>query len=270
LALGNDDVTRATDSLARIWGRIKRECDTKTVDDVSVAVAAALFCTLVETGMTTVVSMTQGRRPSLYTKKGWTDTPSSGFNWPHGCRANDEQPYILINGYVNETLNKLLADAGRAWTPYRATNRSGIVYTATSYFFAVVRHIRNVGTHRSLDSACTETIEVDNTDVLTDLAASAVSDAFAASGPASLLQRVTHMWIPYNPSASEYIDKQTQHGTQPDFQDGKPHEHKDNGFVKVSTDLFMKGLRAAADDAHSRIRVMMTTFLVARTAGTSV
>jgi hypothetical protein len=240
--IDNDEVTRVSNALASIKVRIDMECG-RLGDSVSIAVAAYLFCTLVETGMSAVACMMQSTHPSMFTKRGEVND-GTGFAWSRTCRADEASRLTLINGQTsNVKLRNRLAEASMAWIPYRTTG-NGIVYTKISYFFGVVRHIRNVGTHRSLEP--TETVEV----------------ADGTSGAQALTQTVSHMWIPYNPAAKEYIEAETVAKMPPNFTQDRTREHKDCGFVKVTNRVFIEGLLDVSNDVHMRIGEMIATFRV--------
>jgi hypothetical protein len=212
---------------------------------MTVAIAASLFCMLVETGMSSVTCLMQRIRPSLFTKKDGGEVWSTGFRWPRGVRGKEEEILYLLGGRAhNAKLQELLVEACRAWVPYLGESKTGIMYTRLSYFFSAIRHVRNVGSHRSLDLVGMKTVEI------------------GSGGPANLTQVVTHMWLPYNPAAKEYVEAATEHAVTPDFTDGKPHEHKDCGFVKVECKFFMDGIFYAAQEVHTRISNMILSFIV--------
>lgn len=245
----NDDVRAANNTLCMIFHQINECCKYGDQDmitnTVTVAIAASLFCMLVETGMSSVACLMQRIRPSLFTKKDGKDVWSTGFKWPHGVRGKEDDILYLLGGRAhNSKLQDLLVKASQAWVPYLGEGKNGIMYTRLSYFFAAIRHVRNVGSHRSLDLVGMKTVDI------------------GSGSPANLTQVVTHMWLPYNPAAIEYTEAATIHAVTPAFTDGKPHEHKDCGFVKVECKDFMCGILFAAQDVHTRISNMILFFMV--------
>lgn len=241
-----DDVKCMAAQLDALHLRFKKTADEfkLTQDAVTVAIAVDLLCTMVETGIVSLGRLINRTVPSLYSKGGAGRKDGSGFEWPRAARAKSEETWMLLSSSAvrDPELSRELADAGRAWVPYRESKGNGIVYTRLSYYFMAMRHVRNVGTHQSLE--------------LVETAVNVDSDQ-AGGGPAQLRQCVTHVSLPFNPAAAEYLEAVTTNNAVPTFFGDKPLVHKDRGFARVSGDEFMDGLRHVANDVSKRITHML-------------
>lgn len=214
------DINHAIAEIARCRSVIVSECSHTAVLQacpMRMQMLCATFCTLVEVGLQHIWCFCTETRAQPFSKA----SASPEVRFPHGTRDGEAAAY---NFFAGRKLPAKLVEMSRRWMPYKVPegDGSGIWYTRFSFYLQAIRHVRNVGTHRSLR----------------------LFQVPATVAPGDALTAQMSVWLPYNPALAEYSMRDLHRVVH--FQDTQPVCHRDNGFVAVPASVFLRELDAAA------------------------